>query len=88
MKSLKQLTCTVALVGVIMMGVSNSYAGIIVNFGEKTTKTSTCQQADEKKDFGIIVNLTGIIVNLTGIIVNFGGVTKGQTNCGIIVNAK
>ncbi len=89
MKTLKKLTTTLVLSGVIIMGVQNAQAGIIVNLGDDT-KTETCQDLPakyDKKDWGIIVNLTGIIVNLTGIIVNLTGDSKSQpTDCGIIVN--
>jgi len=72
--------------GVIMMGVSNANAGIIVNAADTDTKSSPCEQGDYDKDWGIIVNLTGIIVNLTGIIVNFKVDEKETVDCGIIVN--
>ena len=79
-----------ALLGVIVMGVTSTQAGIIVNYTNQERKSDVCRssEADTKGNFdrGIIVNLTGIIVNLTGIIVNFGEGSKTTTNCGIIVN--
>ncbi len=90
MKNLKNVAATIALAGIIMIGSSVANAGIIINngsFSGKSTKTTQqCSEKSEKSDWGIIINnIVGIIIN------NFGGgiiidnATERQ-DCGIIIN--
>ncbi len=62
MKNLKKLATTLALSGIIMMGVTNTQAGLLMSdFAGGGEQPCTI---DVSVDNGIIVNdLTGIIVN-------------------------
>jgi hypothetical protein len=74
MKNLKKLVATATLMGIIIIGVTNVNAGIIVSLSDK----QQCTEIDDTKvDNGIIVSLTGIIVSLTGIIVSYNDSPQG-----------
>lgn len=87
MKTIKKLASTLALAGIIIIGVSSAKAGIIVSLSETSKSETPCTETiDSKVEHGIIVSLTGIIVSLTGIIVSYKDVPS--TDCGIIVSRK
>jgi hypothetical protein len=86
MKNLKKIATTMALAGIIMMGVTSAQAGLLMSdFMGGTTE----QPCTDKLDEGIIVNdIVGIIVSgLTGIIVNdFSPNTCENVNHGILMS--
>lgn len=71
MKNLKKFATTLALAGIIMMGVSNAKAGLLMSDFAGGDGSQPCT-VDAQFDDGIIVSgFTGIIVSgLTGIIVS------------------
>ncbi len=87
MKNIKKLVATITLAGIIIIGVTNANAGVLVGDFSKDDTNPCSEQVETKVDSGIIVSLTGIIVSFTGIIVSFNDDAKeAPTNCGIIVS--
>ncbi len=87
MKNLKTFATTMALAGIIMMGVSSANAGLLMSDFTGGTNDVPCG-TNEKVDSGILMSdATGIIVSgFTGIIVSgFTGIivsgVKGDNNC-------
>ncbi len=71
MKNIKKFATTLALAGIIMMGVSSANAGLLMSDFAGGSTDVPCE-TEVKVDSGIIVSgLTGIIVSgFTGIIVS------------------
>ena len=80
MKNLKKYATTLALAGIIMMGVSTAKAGLLMSDLTGGNEPQPCSTTDKgvNVDSGIIVSgLTGIIVSgLTGIIVSGAADTR------------
>ena len=87
MKQLRTLATTALVLGVIIMGVSNARAGMLMSDfvgGDSAPCTETKGGSDTKVDSGIIV--TGLTVILgEGVTKAIFGTPDEQTNCGIIV---
>jgi hypothetical protein len=93
MTNLKKVLTAAVMTTLLLIGTSNSYAGIVVaGFGnESGQKQDTCSVSSTGKgilipDFGgiVVAGLTGIVVaGITGIVV--AGVSETRTDCGIVV---
>ena len=91
MKNFKKFATTLALAGIIMMGVSNAKAGFLMSDLKGGTDTQPCtSKTNTNVDSGIIVSgLTGIIVSgLTGIFISDLREAKGceKVDNGIMIS--
>ncbi|NNE67903.1 MAG: hypothetical protein HKN33_15170 [Pyrinomonadaceae bacterium] len=86
MKTIKRMTGTLVVLGVIMMGASSARAGLVMSdfTGGSTQCTERTDKNTTRVDRGIIVTGLTTIFGKT-IVDSVFGKGEVQTNCGIIV---